>query len=43
MRTLIIIILVLLVLGLYFYPGLTKDAMAITGEFISDTFKSIFN
>ena len=40
---LIIIVLVLLVLGLYLYPGLTKDAMAITGEFIVDTVKGIIN
>jgi hypothetical protein len=43
MRTLIILILVLLVLGLYFFPGITKDAMDITGNFVVDTFKGIFN
>ena len=43
MRTLLIIILILIVLGLYFYPGLTRNAIDLTGQFISDKVSNIFN
>ena len=43
MRTLLIIILILIVLGLYFYPGLTRNAIDLIGQFISDKVSNIFN
>ncbi len=43
MKTLIIIILLLLVLGLYFSTDFTKEAIDITGQFISEKISSVFN
>tara|TARA_B100000315_G_scaffold222221_1_gene226131 strand:- start:642 stop:851 length:210 start_codon:yes stop_codon:yes gene_type:complete len=39
MKTLIIIILILLVLGLYFIPDITKNIMKTTGQAVSDISK----
>lgn len=43
MRTLLIIILLVVVLGLYFYTDLTKDVIEITGEFLVDKARAIVN
>tara|TARA_Y100000310_G_scaffold342637_1_gene446706 strand:- start:7923 stop:8063 length:141 start_codon:yes stop_codon:yes gene_type:complete len=39
MNKLLILILILLVLGLYFYTDITKDAINLAGNFISDKIK----
>ncbi|MDP3917244.1 MAG: hypothetical protein Q8Q42_03070 [Nanoarchaeota archaeon] len=46
MKTLVIIVLVLLVLGLYFYTDVTRALINFTGGFISDRIsdvKGLFN
>lgn len=43
MRNLLIILLVLLVLGLYFYTDFTKEVMVLTGDFVKEKSKDILN
>ncbi len=43
MKTLLIIILILAVVGLYFYTDFTKEAISITGDFVMDKIKNIVN
>ncbi len=43
MKTLIILILLLLVLGLYFSTDFTKEVIDITGQFISEKLSGIFS
>jgi len=39
MKKLIIVILLLIVLGMYFYPGVTRDLLENTGNFALETVK----
>lgn len=43
MKTIIIAVLIVAVLGLYFYTDFTKEAISITGEFVVDKIKNIVN
>lgn len=43
MRTFVIIILLIVVFGLYFYTDLTKDVIMATGEFLVEKAKGIVN
>lgn len=43
MKTIIIILLVLVILGLYYYTDFTKTAIDLTGRFITDKVSGIFS
>jgi len=43
MKTLIIVILAVLILGLYFYTNPTKELITLTGEFVKNKVVSIIN
>jgi hypothetical protein len=43
MKTLLIILLIVAVMGLYFYTDFTKEAISITGDFVIDKIKNIVN
>ena len=43
MRTLVIVVLLAIVLGLYFYTDLTKDVIRITGDFVVEKARELVN
>ncbi len=43
MRNLVIILLVLIILGLYFYTDITKDLIMITGDFLKEKSNDAIN
>jgi hypothetical protein len=43
MKTIVIIILLIIVLGLYFYTDLTKDVISFTGDFLVEKAREIVN
>ena len=43
MRNLVILLLVLIILGLYFYTDTTKDLIMVTGDFLKEKSKDVVN